>query len=389
MPKPSSVIAIIPARGGSERVPGKNLLPLAGHPLLAHSILQAKRSKRISEVYVSTEDEKIAEVARHYGATVINRPVELADSKASSESAVLHVLDERIKQGLSDPEIVVFMQCTAPTRLPDDLDNAIAQLEREQADSLLTACRDLGLFWDTSSGQPKPINYDYKTRQMEQDRNHHFRENGSFFIFRTPVLREGGYRLGGNITLYKMHPYHSFDVNDPHDVPLVEWVLKRLQTPLFKQIDLVVFDFDGVLTDNKVVVSKGGKESVSASRSDSWGITRLREAGIPMIVLSTETHQVVAERCAKLKLECFQGFAVKKSFLEKYLKEKNIDPMHVAYVGNDLNDLECMRMVGTPIAVANAETEILDVAAWVTPRGGGEGAVRDVCEAILKQRGKL
>jgi N-acylneuraminate cytidylyltransferase len=379
-----SIIAIIPARGGSQRVPGKNLLPVAGHPLLAHSILQAKNSKHVQEVYVSTENAEIAEVARHYGATVIDRPVELAGDKASSESALLHVLDERIKQGLRDPDIVVFLQCTSPARKPDDIDNALAQLEREKADSLLTACKDLGLFWDTSGAQPHPINYDYRTRKMEQDRQHHFRENGSFFIFRTPVLREGGSRLGGKIVIYEMHPYHSFDINDPHDVSLVEWSLKHLGPPThFKDVALVVFDFDGVMTDNSVLISKGGEEQVSCNRADSWGITQLQAAGIPAIVLSTEAHSVVAERCAKMNIPCHQGFKDKRSFLQEYLAKENIDPARVAYVGNDLNDLECMKMVGMPVAVANAESGILDVAIWVTPRGGGAGGVRDVCDAIL------
>ena len=109
-------IALIPARGGSKRIPRKNLLPLAGLPLVAHSIRHAIAAHAVSEVYVSTDDPEIADVARTFGAEVVMRPTELAGDQATSESALLHALDDRARRGLPDPELVVFLQPTSPVR---------------------------------------------------------------------------------------------------------------------------------------------------------------------------------------------------------------------------------------------------------------------------------
>src|SRR5437868_3714304 len=130
-----AIIAIIPARGGSKRLPGKNLRRLAGLPLVVHSIRHALRAAAVSETYVSTDDEEIARVSLAEGATVARRPPELATDQATSESALLHVLDERKKQGLPDPDLVVFLQCTSPWRRAGDIDGAIAALVEAGADS--------------------------------------------------------------------------------------------------------------------------------------------------------------------------------------------------------------------------------------------------------------
>jgi CMP-N,N'-diacetyllegionaminic acid synthase len=120
-------IAIIPARGGSKRVPSKNLLPLAGRPLLAHSIEAALAAENVSDVYVSTEDEQIAEVARSHGAQVVMRPAEIASDTATSESALADALDQIAAGGRAEPELVVFLQATSPVRRPGEIDRAIAE----------------------------------------------------------------------------------------------------------------------------------------------------------------------------------------------------------------------------------------------------------------------
>ena len=154
------IIAIIPARGGSRRIPRKNLLPLAGQPLVAHSVIHACQSRLVDAVYVSTEDAEIAQVARTYGAQVVLRPPELATDEATSESALLHVLDDRVRRGLADPELVVFLQCTSPVRRSDDIDRAIEILSAGGADSLFSACENSWLIWALQDGQPRSVNYD-------------------------------------------------------------------------------------------------------------------------------------------------------------------------------------------------------------------------------------
>ncbi|MFA6047131.1 MAG: HAD hydrolase family protein, partial [Phycisphaerales bacterium] len=150
--------------------------------------------------------------------------------------------------------------------------------------------------------------------------------------------------------------------------------------PRLAKLALVVFDFDGVMTDNRVLVLQTGHEGVMCNRSDGLGIGMLKDAGIPMLVLSKEQNPVVAARCGKLKLECIQGIDDKPARLASLLRSRRIDPANVAYVGNDLNDVGCMEMVGLPIAVADAYEPALKAAKMVTTRPGGYGAVREVCD---------
>lgn len=155
---------------------------------------------------------------------------------------------------------------------------------------------------------------------------------------------------------------------------------------LLRKIRLIVFDFDGVFTDNRVLVGEDGSEYVFCSRADGLGLATLRQRGIDCMVLSTETNPVVAKRCDKLKLECFQGCADKWKSLRGILQNKKIDLSYVGYVGNDINDLSCMENVGVAICVADAAPEIKAVAHLVTSRRGGEGAVREICDLVIRAR---
>ena len=382
-----SVVAIIPARGASKRIPRKNVLPLAGLPVVAYSVIHARRSRHVDVVYVSTDDEEIAEVARRYGAEVVLRPAELAGDEATSESALLHVLDVRQAQGLADPDLVVFLQPTSPIRLPQDIDNAIAELRTHGADSLFSACENTRLVWGMRrDGTLSPLNYDYENRRREQEMDRQFRENGSIYVFRPWVLRERNNRLGGCMAVYEMDYWSSFQIDTPEHVELIEWVLRRPEYRLNhwpNEIDLVVFDFDGVMTDNTVTVAEDGTESVRCNRADGWGIARLRERGVQMIVLSTETNAVVEARCRKLGMPCHHGISDKAAYLTTLIAERQIDPSRVAYVGNDVNDLGCLRIVGLPVAVADSHPEVLQAASAVLTRKGGEGAVREFCDLML------
>jgi YrbI family 3-deoxy-D-manno-octulosonate 8-phosphate phosphatase len=151
-------------------------------------------------------------------------------------------------------------------------------------------------------------------------------------------------------------------------------------------IALVVFDFDGVMTDNRVLVMQDGTEGAFCNRSDGLGIGMLAAAGMPMMVMSKEKNPVVGARCRKLGIECHQGIDDKLTTLRTIAGERGIAFGQIAYVGNDINDLAVMREVGVPIAVADAYTPVLAAAKFITIRNGGYGAVREVCDAILAAR---
>lgn len=146
--------------------------------------------------------------------------------------------------------------------------------------------------------------------------------------------------------------------------------------------DAIIFDFDGVMTDNRVAVSEDGKEAVFCNRSDGLGIDLLKKRGIPMLVISLERNPVVAARCRKLGIECMQGIERKDEALCRWLAEHGLRAARTVYLGNDINDLACMRLVGFPVAVGDAYAPVKAIARWVLTRHGGHGAVRELADAI-------
>lgn len=221
------VLAIVPARGGSKRLPSKNLIEVQGLPLLAHTIRQARAAHSIAAVYVSTDDDRIAAVAREHGAEVIERPASLATDRSSSESAMLHALDAIEAREGSLTGATMMLQCTSPLRARDDMDNAVRQFFDEGADSLLSACRTKHFIWRRSPETASPVNYDHARRPRSQDFEPQFAENGSIYITRTDLLRATGNRLGGKIAVYEMSPWCAYEIDDRDDLALIEWIMRR------------------------------------------------------------------------------------------------------------------------------------------------------------------
>ena len=154
---------------------------------------------------------------------------------------------------------------------------------------------------------------------------------------------------------------------------------------LEKRIDLIVYDFDGVMTDNRVCVTEDGKESVIVNRGDGYAVSEIKRIGIRQIILSTEENPVVVQRARKLKIEAIHGVKEKKQVLSGYLEKNQIAPEHVLYIGNDLNDYECMLSVGIKGCPADAESEIIEICDWVSRKRGGSGVIRDLLRELIDQ----
>ena len=154
---------------------------------------------------------------------------------------------------------------------------------------------------------------------------------------------------------------------------------------MYSEIKLLALDFDGVLTDNKVIVDENGEESVVCNRSDSLGMELLKNKGIDVIVISKESNKVVKARCDKLKIFCVQGIDDKISILKKEIKKRGLQSEEVCFIGNDVNDVECIKYVGLGVAVNDAFSEVKKAAKIVTEKNGGEGAVREIIDNILKK----
>jgi 3-deoxy-D-manno-octulosonate 8-phosphate phosphatase (KDO 8-P phosphatase) len=153
------------------------------------------------------------------------------------------------------------------------------------------------------------------------------------------------------------------------------------------RLRLAVFDFDGVFTDNNVWVDANGVESVRCCRADGFGLRRLEEVGVPALILSTEVAPVVTARAEKLGVDCVQGIEEKLAVLEEAAAARGVALEDTAYVGNDVNDAPCLEAVGLPVVPADAWPEVRGLARWVLSRNGGEGCVREFCDAVWHARG--
>jgi YrbI family 3-deoxy-D-manno-octulosonate 8-phosphate phosphatase len=147
-----------------------------------------------------------------------------------------------------------------------------------------------------------------------------------------------------------------------------------------KKIRFIAFDFDGVFTDNMVYVLQDGSEAVRCNRSDGIGLQKLKKMGIETVIISTESNPVVSARAQKLKIRCFQNCEDKRKTLENLVREFGISLDEVAFVGNDINDHECLTCAGLPIVVQDAHPDVIPLADFRTRTGGGYGAVREVCD---------
>jgi YrbI family 3-deoxy-D-manno-octulosonate 8-phosphate phosphatase len=384
IPSPSDtglprVIAIIPARGGSKGVSGKNLKTVGGVSLVARAVMSAVAAHRIDEVFVSTDSSEIAAAASAAGATVIERPESLARDESSSEVALLHALDQLDEQ----PDVVVFIQATSPFIDPADLDSAVHRVVSGEADVVLAARETHAFLWRRTEEGAVGVNHEASIRLRRQDAEPQFQETGAFYVMNVPGFRAAGFRFFGRVDLAVVPELTSLEIDTLDDLAMARAIAPLATPPERVQVDAVVTDFDGVHTDDRVHVGADGTEFVTASRSDGMGVELLRRVGIPILIISSETNPVVTVRARKLKVEVRQAVNDKPSVLSSWAVEHNLNLGRVAYVGNDVNDLACMALVGWPIAVVDAHPEVIAAARVVLSKRGGDGAIRELAERIL------
>lgn len=220
-------VCVIPARGGSKGIPRKNLMPIAGKPLIVWTIEQALSVPDL-HVIVSTEDAEIAEVSRAAGAEVIERPVSLAQDTTASEPVIEHVIATLTERG-DRPDEVMFLQATSPVRLPGTLARALREFRDSGADSMLSVVAETPFLWNL--GHPATADYDFTRRPRRQeipDEGMKYRENGSIYVAKTEIYESLHNRLGGHIELFVLDPIEATDVDTPVDFALAEATLADL-----------------------------------------------------------------------------------------------------------------------------------------------------------------
>ncbi len=403
------VLAVVPARGGSKGIPRKNIRSFAGHPLIAYSIEAGLSASTVNRVIISTDVAEIAAVARQYGAEApFLRPAEFAQDQTLDLPVFQHALGWLAEHEGYHPDVVVQLRPTSPIRPPGLVDEAVCLLlEHPEADSVrgvVPAGQNPHKMWriDPATGQMRPLlivegiaeAYNAPRQVLPPV----FWQTGHVDAIRPYVFDQG--TMSGKVILPVMvDPAYTVDIDTPKDWARYEWLVWHGELdmvypgrrgaprrPLPVQVDLVIFDFDGVLTDNRVWVDQDGHEMVAANRSDSLGLNALRGARIQTMVISTETNPVVAARCRKLNIEHVQGVNDKATLVKNLLQERQIDPRNVIYLGNDTNDVPCFPLVACAVVVADAQPAARRAADIVLGQAGGHGAVRELCDLLLQRK---
>ncbi|MFF3692231.1 cytidylyltransferase domain-containing protein [Streptomyces sp. NPDC002221] len=379
---PPKVLAVIPARGGSKGVPGKNLASVAGVPLVVRAVLACRAARLVTDVVVSTDDPAIAAAARSAGADVVVRPAGISGDTASSEAAVLHALDAH-----PDARVVLLVQCTSPFLTREDVEGVAAAVLEDGAETAVTVAPFHGFLWrEDELGGGQGMGHDKSFRPRRQDRPQDFLETGAAYAMDAEGFRTHQHRFFGRTALVRTDPARVLEIDEPHDLDRARAlapVLDRLPTPTRDDVDAVVLDFDGTQTDDKVLIDSEGRELVAVHRGDGLGIAALRRAGLRLLVLSTEQNPVVAARARKLQVPVLHGIDRKDLALKQWCEDEGVDPQRVLYAGNDVNDLPCFALAGWPVAVGSAHDSVRAAARAVTRTPGGEGAIREIAAWLL------
>lgn len=378
-------VAIIPLRAGSKGIPLKNRKKILGRPLFSWSLSEAINSQ-LDEVYIYTDDKVIISyVEKEYAWTdkvkVLERGAASATDTASTEDAMLEFA-EHIDY---DFDMLVLLQATSPLLTAQDIDATIAEVEQGK-DSALTVVHTKRFIW---SKEGKSLNYDYMARPRRQDFDEGLMmENGAVYATTKAQFVSSKNRLGGDIGVVEMPEDTLYEIDELSDWYVVE---KLLSNRLFKQkgrysdIKLLVLDVDGVFTDAKVTNNAQGEFSKTFSMRDGMGLEILRENGVEVMVMTAEISDVVKTRMEKLQIaDVYLGVKDKYSRLTQVLKEKNITRDQVAYMGDDVNDLANISSVALGACPGDAVMDIKQSADLTLSTHGGQGAIRELVDFIMK-----
>jgi CMP-N-acetylneuraminic acid synthetase len=217
-----SHLAIIPARGGSQGLPRKNVLPLAGKPLVAWSIEAARAAREVHRVVVSTDDDEIARVSERFGAEVVRRPPAISGNEASSESALLHALEHLQATEGYRPELTIFLQCTSPLTAGADIDGTVHALREQAADTALAVVDFHYFVWRRDGADAVGVNHDKRVRMRRQEREPQFLEAGAVYVMKTEGFLAAKHRFFGTTALYSMPADRRLEIDDDVDLGVAE-----------------------------------------------------------------------------------------------------------------------------------------------------------------------
>lgn len=381
-------VAFIPVRGGSTSIPLKNIKPMLGRPLVYWTARAAALAPSIDAVYVATDSPAIKEAVEALQlpkVEVIGRSPETATSTASSESALLEFAEAH------EFDTVVFVQATSPLLQADDLERGLELMRTPGCDSVISVVPDKHFYWTRNAdGTTQPGNYDVRHRPRRQEFTGCWQENGAFYITGRTALLASRCRVSGTIYPLPMPEDTLFEIDEAEDWPIIEMLLrnrlaKETRGALGTDIRVFLSDCDGCLTDAGMYYDERGNELKKFNTRDGMAFSLLHKAGIKCGIITSETSPAVERRAQKLRLEFLEmGCADKLAAAQAICAQEGISLKHVAYVGDDLNDVALLQAVGASFAPHDACEQVRQAADVVLDRCGGNGVIREAAELLLR-----
>jgi YrbI family 3-deoxy-D-manno-octulosonate 8-phosphate phosphatase len=377
-----SIIAFIPARGGSKSIPEKNIKSFCGKPLIYWNLKELQKSE-VDKVIVATDSEKIKSVVNSFGFSKVNvydRQEENSKDSSSTESVMLEYIN---KIDLSESETFLLVQATSPFTQKNHFNEGLELFKKH--DTVLSCCLSKRFSWRNG----KSLNYDVCNRPRRQDFEGTLIENGAFYISSVADIKKTNNRISGDIATYKMPEFTYTEIDEPEDWIVAESLMKKFilkdKTPKFSKIKIFLSDVDGVLTDAGMYYTENGDEFKKFCTYDGMGFQLLQKKGIKVGILTTENRDLNRRRAKKLGLDFdFHGAKDKLQIVKDLCEKEKISLDEIAYIGDDVNCFEILSYAGVSACPMNAVSKIKSIPNIIQlQKNGGDGVVREFVEIIL------
>ena len=379
-------VAFIPARGGSKSIPLKNIKNIAEKPLVYWTAKAASDCNNIDLVYIATDSKIIGETVLGFKlpkVRVIGRSKDTATDTASTESVMIEFAQK------VEFDNIILIQATSPLLRTEDIEGGFNLLKEEGTDSVLSVVRQKRFYWENiGNGLARPTNYNFLERPRRQDFQGNLVENGAFYITSKERLLTSGCRISGNIRAYEMDEETYFEIDEQSDWVIIEQLLKRrLEQERMEPVPVIklfLTDCDGCLTDGGMYYSETGDELKKFNTRDGMGFGLLKKKGILTGIVTSENVELNRRRAEKLNIDFFlPGCLNKAAAVKKLCEDQQISLQNVAYIGDDINDLELLKIVGYGCCPADSALQVKNVVKYITKTCGGRGVIREVAEKIL------
>ncbi|MGL4525102.1 MAG: cytidylyltransferase domain-containing protein [Spirochaetia bacterium] len=374
-------VAFIPLRGGSQSIPLKNIKLLAGRPLAYYVLDAADECPYIDTIIVSTDSDLIRKTILQHPSKkiqVIHRSPEVSTAEASTASTLLEFATNYTC------ETIVLIQATSPLLLATHLCQGF-EIYQQGQDSVLSVVRRHNFIWKEDG---TPLNYDPKKRPRRQDWDGMLFENGAFYITSYTGFLESQCLLNGKIGLSEM-PVETFvEIDDPIDWLYVESLIpSHKKSQYFPDIKMLLCECDGILTDAGMYYSKDGELLKKFNTRDGYAFEMLNNIGIITGIISGGNTEIVLARGKKINAkEIHIGIKNKLLCLQELAKKYHCTLEQIAFIGDDLNDIEVLNAVGFAAVPQDAVPQAKAVADYISGLSGGHGAVRDIVDYILSKK---